>query len=569
MNQISFRFNHTDGVSIGFRVLNLQFYTAQGKAVLPPSSFVTEDPSRWSAPLADDADIAAGSSLWHNGGLLESNLVGAPRIRATCSACHTQDGRDLKFFNYSNYSIIERTKFHGLSEQQGKQIASYIRTLKNADGTEIPTPGRPWNPPYQPGHGLDAAPAANWAAGAGLGAVLNKDSDMLPYLFPGNSITASAVSYKGHLNIRELPISIQLLDWNHWLPRVYPGDAYPDFEASTFKNFDGTLRWALSSNRTANLSSGWVSALVDAFNSSFGSYYLRYDLSHNSSIGGWTPESATEAYSLSQWKAVKMFEIVNEFSLQGSDTRKFFFKAPYETRGWPQFDMFTVSPAGIPQITGVGGETEASYELTANAWYWMQAVINPGNRQVGSTTHPIDWPYMTGRIKDLGSATQPLTADRKGVWEDMRMYSLTVLGMQQGDGVGLSPQVWSGWHPGSEAALTVLTLDQTSYVNDWHDFTGTPAQRRQMLDVLLQNVVAKNRTFPAALWYRNANGAIGEGTPTDVPGMANGDTRYYVNNVYSTILTYQKLGVPATTVNSLADWATGIWPNYKWAALKK
>jgi hypothetical protein len=52
--------------------------------------------------------------------------------------------------------------FHGLSELQGRQIASYIRTANT------PNPGRPWNPPYQPGPSLDAQPVVNWAAGAGV-----------------------------------------------------------------------------------------------------------------------------------------------------------------------------------------------------------------------------------------------------------------------------------------------------------------------------------------------------------------------------------------------------------------
>src|SRR5207249_8229093 len=46
------------------------------------------------------------------------------------------------------YTTLFRSMFHGLSEQQGELVASYIRSLP------VPNPGRPWNPPYQPGPGL-------------------------------------------------------------------------------------------------------------------------------------------------------------------------------------------------------------------------------------------------------------------------------------------------------------------------------------------------------------------------------------------------------------------------------
>ena len=104
----------------------------------------------------------------------------SPLIRAHCADCHARDGRDLKYFCFSNASIIARSRFHGLSELEGQQIASYIRSLP------VPSPGRPWNPPYQPGPGLDRQPVANWAAGAGLAWVLDDDSGTLPFIFGAN-----------------------------------------------------------------------------------------------------------------------------------------------------------------------------------------------------------------------------------------------------------------------------------------------------------------------------------------------------------------------------------------------
>ena len=61
-------------------------------------------------------------------------------------------------------------------------------------------------------------------AGAGLDAVLDSDADMLPYLAPGGSTAGWAANQ--YLNAREIPIALQLRDWNSWLPQVHPVDAY-------------------------------------------------------------------------------------------------------------------------------------------------------------------------------------------------------------------------------------------------------------------------------------------------------------------------------------------------------
>ncbi len=179
VNRIEFRFNRTNGVVSGFRVLAFNLLNANGERLLPPEAFLQEDPERWVAPMAGQKDIAEGERLWRSAPLRASSLSGAPAIRAHCGDCHARDGQDLKYFNYSNLSIVARSQFHGLSEREGKQIASYIRSL------EMPHPGRPWNPPYQPGPGMQTRAAAELAAGAGLDWVLDDDSKTLRSLFQG------------------------------------------------------------------------------------------------------------------------------------------------------------------------------------------------------------------------------------------------------------------------------------------------------------------------------------------------------------------------------------------------
>jgi len=175
-NTIRFRFNESDGLASGYRVLAWNFVTDDGSKVLPPTDFVEDAPESWTPPLPDVDSINAGQELWHTAPLVASSLRNSPRIQAHCADCHAHNGLDLKYFNFSNTSIVARSRFHGLTTLQGEQIASYIRSLP------LPSPGRPWNPPYQPGPGLDEQPVSNWAAGAGLVWVLDRDTDALQYL---------------------------------------------------------------------------------------------------------------------------------------------------------------------------------------------------------------------------------------------------------------------------------------------------------------------------------------------------------------------------------------------------
>ena len=230
-----FRFEHTnpDKTSIGFRVVDFNLVMTDGfSALVHPLS--TDDPSQWQPPSTNPADIAAGRALWTTGNILNDpyysnfpkiNNTAATRIQASCSDCHAADGSDLHYFNYSNSSIVKRAVFHGLTPEQGSWIASYIRQLP----VHASPYARPWNPPYQPGPGIDARAVDDWAAGAGVGAVLNNDSDMKPFLFPNGTSQAAVdavVNRFGTLNIRQLPVAIQLPDWNSWLPRVHPKDLF-------------------------------------------------------------------------------------------------------------------------------------------------------------------------------------------------------------------------------------------------------------------------------------------------------------------------------------------------------
>ncbi len=301
LNSIAFRFNRTNGVVSGFRVLAFNFLEQDGKRVLPPQAFIADDPEQWAPPMHEQKEIAEGARLWRSAPLRASSLPGAPAIRAHCGDCHARDGRDLKYFNYSNLSIIARSQFHGLSEQEGTEIASYIRAL------DAPHPGRPWNPPYQPGPGMQTRPGGTLAAGAGLDSVLDGDSQTLGILFGelDGSPTASPSVFApdGHLKLREIPIAFQMPDWNHWLPQVHPLDAWGDkFARSELSRMYAALNTGTNRRSLDTDAPGFFARWLKSR-----SKFLQPP--RMGDAARWSPGLAQSLYATLLWQLVKTWEI--------------------------------------------------------------------------------------------------------------------------------------------------------------------------------------------------------------------------------------------------------------------
>jgi hypothetical protein len=384
-------------------------------------------------PSQDPESISKGRDLWHSAQLTANGSREAPPIRAHCSDCHTQDGRDLKYFNFSNASIIARSRFHGLSELQGQQIASYIRSLT------LPNPGRPWNPPYQPGPGLDTQPVANWAAGAGLSWVLGSDVDTLPFIFGENSrprrlsitsITANAFRPDGNLNPREIPIAMQLPDWNHWLPRVHPLDFRgAHFDTSTFSQL------YQASDYRKLISTGNMGAFFDKWTKARGQFLTPHLASGSKS---WTPEVAEAFYAAQLWQLVKTWEVMQKFNLEGRPQQ--FFGAIAEPRSWLNSIPAKTAPAAvnIPDgRSGVGGSALTN-EYFNSSWYEVQLLVNSGNHQHHGR-RPMDWLYIVRSFLDLQQES-----DRP---EPSRLLIAVIKAMQSTDPSIGPDNIDQGWRP--------------------------------------------------------------------------------------------------------------------------
>ena len=476
INILRFRFNKSDGISNGFRVIKFNLLDANSQEILDDSYFEEDDPATWKLPFSDATSIAKGKDLWFNADL-ESNylpvnrkgfwysqeLSGAKPIKAKCASCHTQDGRDLEIFSYSNISIIERAKFHKLTEEEGKYIASYIRSLSD-EHENVGRYGRPWNPPYQPGPEVANMPIKEWAAGAGLDAVLEKDEEMLPYMFP-NGVNQETVYDRFDSDKMYdrtiMPIAIQFPDWKHWLPMIHPMDAYSNGNFYQQSYDDRALYVNLNSSKMnpekgyeifrqylvnapkkadgvtvdiASMSQNRLEILKEqhrVFRLHFRFYQAQGgDLNkHWRSITGLGLNSLSTdvpvdfaATSLARLMAVKNFEFMNEFNMQDQapsymlpedqpNVRQWFhhpdakhvFEIPAHITGCLDGDCqsFTTQPRNVGQFESTN-------------WYQVQSVLAPGN---GANSHngPVDNNYQAEFILKSGKSS--------GIYEPLRYYN--------------------------------------------------------------------------------------------------------------------------------------------------
>jgi mono/diheme cytochrome c family protein len=531
VNSLNFRFNGTDGLTSEYRVLAFNIL-ANGTPILPASAFTQTDPKTWLPPLNNPTDIAAGKTLYQTAQL---NSGMAFLIKAHCMDCHTQDGRDLKYFNYSNNDISARSQFHGLTVNQGLQIASYIRSLST------PSPGRPWNPLYQPGPGLDSQPVANWSAGAGIIAVLPDDATLLSNLIPSGP-NSPVFSPNAVTNIRETPIPMQLPDWNAWLPAIHPMDAWPDFQTSAFNSRYSQLR--------AQLIPGSATAYASAA-PTFGiwmSDFQMFEIPKTSVPQPWTAAYIQQVYSISLWAMVKNWELNQEFQLEGM-ANTVFTNPKAESRAWlSQFPFFS-SPnmLHIAPYTLFGNGQHSTWEYFAQVWYQTQLILNNSQYQQNGTT-PIDWGYVYGILKDLSGTTSTPQVGLQTLW--------------LGKGSQISNNEIGPEVPGTGWNWVVSDISREvspSWRNVW---TGTPAATRTMLMTgSAQGWLASVKMFTPAQFYAGASGV----TPTQTPAQGQPDSRW-IDRVWFMIPQFRYYGVSQTLITQMAAWAQSIWPAANWTA---
>jgi hypothetical protein len=506
-NQLAFRFNRSDGVVSGFRVLAFNFLTGDGRRVLPAESFAQEDPDSWTPPSLDPGDRLAGERLWRGAALLSSSIAQAHPIRAHCADCHTQDGRDLKYFNYSNRSIIARARFHGLSEKDGVAIASYIRSLP------FPHPGRPWNPPYQPGPGIEDRPVSTWAAGAGLEWILDKDADGLPFLFPSGTISREVFSPDGNLIARQIPIAMQLPDWNHWLPRVAPIDAWGN-------RYD-----------ESELARGYASLRATAYDSAVFEKWIHAreklipHLAENSRR--WTLQLGEQIYSTQLWQMVKAWELVQQLDLEDVAERP---------RCWPSNIAALTAPSATHIPNGPSGMNGSGLtnEYFSNAWYELQLLLNSGSH-LQHSNKPVDWIYVLDHEHRLETLS--------GMPEPARVLTTLIKAMQSTDPLATPQDFADGWRPDRNVDPRIMV--DASWAATFQPLR--PALRRSITQAMLEAWLRKTGSYPQVSYFSRGQLPGTYTIPEELRPI-------YGGRAWEAAAQFRAAGVDGTLVDALERW---------------
>jgi len=626
-NKLSFRFNRSDGISMGFRVVRLQVRDANGGALLPDSHFFEVDPAKWKPPFADSASIAEGEALWRTaplwshylgegrtGNWYAATIPGRQQIRAVCADCHAQDGRDLEIFAYSNESIVLRSTFHGLSEEQGKKIASYIRSL-SAKHPTVGRYGRPWNPPYQPGPAVAERPVHEWAAGAGLDAVLERDRDMLPAMFPEGVTADTVAAYFDSAAMEDhttLPIAIQLPDWKHWLPLIHPKDAYAkngyyDDPAVEFNPGRGYAE-VRSFFEAKPVSQRSTSEIHSAINRHWRHY--RLFLSQGSAKAEhWrtrdgsattrglvaapsVPHMEMAATSLARLLAVKHFELMNEFGLQGLarerlDARDQPLERQWLGRDYQVFEIpahFTACYDDVNRCQHFNGQPMQTGRFESTAWYHLQLVLNGGQGQMLHNS-PVDNNYHPEFIlvSNLSS----------GILEPLRYYSSINAMYQTRTWTGAtSPNDGRGFRIRIQGPWYFLGKEGDARRQHLHGFapgfypaqldTVTPGLTKWTLDALMSQFVreVERPENSLAIWQRfvpgrdpsNTLDPIDKASVVDVtisgPGTLENGGPLWADHTYWSIQQAAQLGVECAVLERTIAWASAAWPKIDFAALR-
>lgn len=591
-NEVWFRFNGTDGTTSGYRVLAFDLLK-NSRPYLAPSQFRQDDPVAWTPPSTVPGDITAGGELWHRTGILETSPFDASVMEASCADCHAVGARDLKYFNYSNESIVARSEFHGLTREESEQIASYVRTR------DVPAPdaARPWNPPYQPGPGLDERPVAEWAAGAGLEWVLDDDLDALPYAFPDGTTPdaiASAADFYGTINVREIPIALQFPDWNEWLPEVHPKDVWQGTYYEDGASWQGYLDLRARFERDgteALIASGDVPQLFGSFERATG-IWLNEGSTHTG--GKWrvddgaTFEALKPEYSfevakshLARLLATKNWEVAQEFGLE-DEAPRIYADGKGEVRAWPanQRSVFNVAPhITADNKNNFRGQDPMLGDYHTTVWYQLQMTLNANQKQPAGE-HPMDWPYQQKHIGEL--------AVRTGVPNPVRFAVTQIKANQEklnGRGsnrAGYELRVTHPWWNHSDPWQNVHPLAALDEARDGLRADVTTALLAEFLDVVEND---PHPSFRPETWFRVAHD--GQGTkrwfgvePMDyVPVPYEGPYapgnklfefpgNYHADNFFRVIPLFRETGVDEAVLERLRAWCASMWPAGDWDRLR-
>ena len=367
-------------------------------------------------------------------------------------------------------------------------------------------------------------------------------------------ITRQPFRPDANLNVREIPISLQLPDWNHWLPQVHPLDAWgPAFGKSEFAEWYGSMGGPQAAGGKASssaskpslrsllaapdlsplISSGRIVTYFDKWRDARRAFLKPYV--EGSSVN-WTPDLSVKAYSTQLWQLVKTWEMTQEFGLEARGRE--LFGPDGEPRTWFNTIPAATAPATVnipdgPSGMGGGGLTNEYFNAS---WYELQLILNSGNHRHHDRT-PVDWVYVIGQFLDLyRESRRP---------EPARLLVGVIKAMQSADpriGPGNRAQ---GWRPRQNVDPTIMVSEAWAPV-----FQPVSSDaRRAITESLLAAWLDKNRQYPLGQFFTPGVSEGSYALPASFGGISGG-------KVWESAPLFRAAGVSPEVVNQLQKWGT-------------
>ena len=628
-NTLDFRFNYAfpedspddfGDPSTGYRILGLELRRSDDSDAIDGTAFVWDDPATWSAPEGYETStaIAEGKALWNQRNLLTPRWATGETITAACADCHAADGRDLAYFAFSNTSIVARSTFHGLSANQGKKIAAYIRSYVLSDPDTRHTydpPGRPWHPVYQPGptsvasrseteprtagtrmSDMPGGGSQYAAAGAGVEWALDRDREMLPHVFPDGP-SPDDFEIDSTRDGMHVPAPIQFPDWNEWLPVHHPldmwGDAiktWSDWRSGFWDPVEGAAggtHSSFSDYRECAAASApdtpdcleelwWATRLLGAETKNFEAAESRFVRPGYTTVTSQS-DAAYRLVNLEKWATVKLWTVIESYDVADD------LDALGDHHGgtWSNSDWYAW-PGGpfpfdlAPHVTGrYAGDTKRAYDLWLdNVWYELAVRINSGRgHKLGN--RPVDWQYQNTHLDDLRhlGIEQPL----RRVFTYMKSLEVCESFDNGISHIGHNPRSWSTNRYICGAILGV-SHDFFSHLDRYRQ-----GLHRETFEVLFEEQVEAMmyRHSPSlgtdvdAEWDR-LEGTRGGWEPPTAPidARANLNAAFWKHRAkepsqfYHTLKRGHQIGVRPTLLDSAAAWNDAMVPSDAWDAFR-
>jgi hypothetical protein len=339
------------------------------------------------------------------------------------------------------------------------------------------------------------------------------------------AIGPAAFRPDGNLQEREIPIALQLPDWNHWLPRVHPLDAWGDnFESSAFSKL----------YRDSKIASRVSADQMPLFFDNWGKARTRFLPHLPAESKKWSPEMGEMVYSAQLWQMVKTWEITQELNLEarGKDSNG----AGVKWGDWPNTIPAATAPteANIPDSPAGMGGSGLTNEYYSNAWYYLQVLVNDGNHGHHGRL-PVDWTYQIGHYRKLQQFS--------GQPEAGRLLVTIIKAMQSTDPNAGPDNLAEGWRPEQ-------TIDPRIMVDpDWAPafLALDPGVKRAITEAYLAAWLDKTLQYPAASYFKLGLTASAYTRPADVRNISGG-------NVWEAAAQFQAAGVRPQLLGRLKDW---------------